>query len=137
MADANDFTGRIEKKLDFVNRDVRELTSAIHEQSLAIVKLCEQMHHSTEAISRAHSRIDEVDKKVEALRDCPTKIDYLEKRIDHIALDIDSVRDTASGSEVKIATTNGAAGLLSKVWPFLVTGAVLAAAGLISKIGGK
>ncbi len=89
---------RIENKLDTVNDDVRALTAAIHEQSVSIVRLCEQMKSSTEAVGRAHSRIDVVNDKVEQLRDLPTRMDYLEKQCEHNSVEIDGLQLTAAGN---------------------------------------
>lgn len=115
-----DTTDRIEEKLDIVNGEVRALVGAIHEQSLSIVKLCEQMKSSTEAVGRAHGRIDTVNDKVEVLRELPTRIDYIEKQVEHHTTEIETLNAATVGNTTRAAT-------LTRFAPWLAIGAVASA----------
>lgn len=125
---------RIEDKLDVVNTDVRELTKAIHEQSVSIVRLCEQMNHSTEALGRAHHRIDAVNERVEVLRDVPARVDYLEKRVETIENRQQSAGDQATGNALKIAESLGGRQVVNKWGLYIALGLVIVALGIIGKL---
>ena len=127
MADVS----RIEEKVDAVNVDMRQLITGIHEQSLAIVKMTEQMKHTTEAISRAHNRIDDMDTKVDVLRDLPAKFNFLEKRVDALDDKISKVGDSAGGNSNKLAAAQGATGVISRFGPWMMIGAVVCSLGAI------
>ena len=128
---AGDDIQRIESKLDTVNDDVRALTGAIHEQSLAIVKLCEQMNSSMDAIGRAHSRIDTVDGKVESLRDLPTKMEYLEKRVEHHATEIETLNTAVVNNSGRVSQREAVAATIQRFSPWLAIGAVVSALALL------
>lgn len=131
---AGDNTDRIEDKLDLVNLDIRELTKAIHEQSVSIVRLCEQMNHSTEALGRAHHRIDSVHERVEMLRDLPTRMDYLEKRVEAVEHRQELSGDQSTGNALELAKSLGMRQAVSKLWPYIILGSVIVALGIIGKL---
>lgn len=122
---------RIENKLDTVNDDVRALTAAIHEQSVSIVRLCEQMKSSTEAVGRAHSRIDGVNDKVESLRDLPTKMGYLEKQVEHHATEIETLHASVVTNSDRVGQREAVAATMQKFSPWLAIGAVVSALALL------
>lgn len=125
---------RIENKLDTVNSDVKQLTRAIHEQSVSIVRLCEQMNNSTEALGRAHHRIDTVGSRVEKLRDLPTKVEYLERRVGVVEKRQEKAITETVGNSVRIAEGAGAKEIIHKWGLYLIMGIVLAAMGIIGKL---
>lgn len=129
-----DSADRIEKKLDLVNSDVRELTKAIHEQSVSIVRLCEQMKSSTEAVGRAHSRIDTVNDRVESLRDLPARIDYIEKQVDHHGTEIETLNAVTVGNANRVSQREAVGATLTRFSPWLVLGAVITALAVLGAV---
>lgn len=123
----NDTTDRIEEKLDIVNGEVRALVGAIHEQSLSIVRLCEQMKSSTEAVGRAHGRIDTVNDKVERLGELPTRINYIEKQVEHHSSEIEALNTATVGNANRVTQREAVGATLTRFAPWLVVGAVASA----------
>lgn len=122
---------RLEGKLDGMTADVRGLTAAIHEQSLAIVKLVQQMEHTTEAIGRAHSRVDDVNSKIDLLQDLPVRVDYLERRVSTVEKQSETYRDRIADSKNRITGISATGKTISNFWPVIVSGSVIAALAVI------
>ena len=125
---------RLENKVDSIDDGLRKLITAIHEQSVSIVRLCEQMKSSTEAVGRAHSRIDGINDKVEALRDLPARFDYLEKRVDTVVEGVEQTAATAASTSNKVSKSQGSAETLTRFSPWLIIGAVVTALALLGTV---
>lgn len=123
----DDAIDRIEKKVDSVNSEIRALIGGIHEQSLSIVKLCEQMKSSTEAVGRAHGRIDSVNDKVEVLRELPARMDCLEKQVDHQGRELGRLSTATVGNANRVTQREAVSATLTRFAPWLVIGAVASA----------
>lgn len=104
-----DSSERIENKIDTVNESILAL-------NISIVKLCEQMRSSTEAVGRAHDRIDKLGSKVEELRDLPMRIKYLEKQIEAISV-------ATAGNSDRVSRREAIGATLTRFSPWLVLGA--------------
>jgi outer membrane murein-binding lipoprotein Lpp len=126
---------RIEEKVDQTNSDVRELIRAIHEQSVAMVRLTEQMKNSQEAVDRAHKRIDTVSGKVEELHDLPLRVAYMEKNIASIEQKHGATEGKTVENMMDLARRAGSTSILQKYGWFIFLGALVLGLAAVGKMG--
>ncbi len=126
---------RIENKVDTTNNDVRELIKAIYEQSVSITRLTEPRTTSTEAVDRAHKRIDAVNEKVESLRDLPVEVEYIKKHIETIEKKQGNTEGKTVENMIDLARRSGSVSVFQKYGWFIFLGMLVIGLAAVGKIG--